>query len=211
MRWRIAVEADDGVRRLDEAEIIEWVIQQASRACRVPAELIIERPRSVPRKQRLAAAQGMRVAACVLRRLGLSVQKVCEALSVSPPAVHSAIRNLRNRREDLKAVQSIIAHDDFERLRAALARTKHDARLAERMERLEERVLRLESTVRSISNPDFRRLDALILAGWGDVPQDKIPLEVLVRALLGLKVPSIKKSPARYGDLTAAISPSPEC
>jgi len=205
------------VRRLDEAEIIEWVIQQASRACRVPAELIIERPRSVPRKQRLAAAQGMRVAACVLRRLGLSVQKVCEALSVSPPAVHSAIRNLRNRREDLKAVQSIIARDDFDLLRATVAQAKRGAHLAERLERLEERVLRLESNVRSITNPDFRRLDALILAGWGDVPQDKIPLEVLVRALLGLNVPSTKPGPAarpetdRYGKLATAASPAPEC
>jgi predicted transcriptional regulator len=205
------VEADEGVSRLNEAEIIEWVIQQASRACRIPAELIIERPRSIPRKQRLAAARGMRVAACVLRRLGFSVQEICGALSVSPPAVHSAIRNLRNRREDRIAVESIIAHDEFNDLRDAVAQAKQNAHLNERLERLEARVLRLESAVRSISSPDFRRLDALILAGWGDVPQDKIPLEVLVRALLGLKVPSTKKSPARCDELAAAMSPAPEC
>jgi predicted RecB family endonuclease len=204
------VEADEGVSRLNEAEIIEWVIQQASRACRIPAELIIERPRSIPRKQRLAAARGMRVAACVLRRLGFSVAKICEALRASLPAVHSAIRNLRNRREDRIAVESIVAHDEFNDLRDAVAQAKQNAHLNERLERLEARVLRLESTVRSISNPDFRRLDALILAGWGDVPQDKIPLEVLVRALLGLKVPSTRKQPVRCGQLAAAVSPAPE-
>jgi len=52
------------------------------------------------------------------------------------------------------------------------------------------RVLKPESAIRPMRSADFRRLDGLILAGWGDICQAKIPTAVLIRALLGLPLPS---------------------
>ena len=200
-----------------QSKAINWALERASRACQISPDLITDRPRRGLRRIVLAAARGARITACLLRALGLSAGSIGWALGLSAPAVNTAVRRARASPRDAAVVQRIIKSDEFRELRAVIREAKRDWPIVERVARIEERMLRLESMVRSVTSPDFRRLDALILAGWGGVPQDKIPLEVLVRALLGLNVPPPRPGPAtraetdKCGELATAASPAPEC
>ena len=167
----------------------DWVLEQVAEACGTTPDLILARPKSLPVAERQRAARGFRVACAVLRRLGLRPQQIAEVLGATASAVQYAIGQVRQSHEDVAIVNSILAMSEARQFAEQLGAAQDVGSLADRLDALEQRVLSLESAVRRLSDADFRRLDALILAGWGDVRQDKIPADVLIRALLGLPVP----------------------
>jgi len=132
-------------------------------------------------------ASARRVAACALRRLGLKPRQIAAGLHLRECSVRGMIRKAKITAQEAALVADIVARAGEQGLSLA---SRGSGSLAERVAMLEQRLLALESAVRAIRFPDFRRLDALILAGWGDVRQDKIPTAVLIRALLGLPLPS---------------------
>ena len=133
-----------------------------------------------------AACRGFRVAASVLLRLGFPPRQVAAMLNTLGPAVHNARKRVSRQPQESRLVEQILAMPEARQFAQA---SDGNGMLADRLAALEQRVLALESAVRSLPSVDFRRLDALILAGWVDVCRDRIPVDVLVRALLGLPVP----------------------
>ena len=185
------------MHELDEAKrrAAEWAIREVAKACGTSPDLILSRPRSAPNDVKFAAFRGFRVAVGVMAKLGLSSRDAAAALGALRTTITNVRRHLRTARSEKAIVESIMRKPEALEFVRLLASTNSTRLLLDRMEALEQRVLALESGLRRLGNPDFRRLDALILAGWADIPQSNIPLEILVRALLGLPVPS----PGQYG------------
>jgi hypothetical protein len=165
--------------------IVDWTIRQVAQAFDLPAELVV-RPRSVQGFSRGEIASARRVAACALRRLGLKPRQIAAGLQLRECSVRGMIRKAKVTAQEAALVADIVSRAGEQGLSLA---SDDSGSLTERVAMLEQRLLALESAVRAMRSPDFRRLDALILAGWGDVRQDKIPTDVLIRALLGLPVP----------------------
>jgi len=122
-----------------------------------------------------------------MRELGLRRNIVAAAQRTLPTTVNNVVRGVRGRLDEARLVKGILALPEARQFARA---GNGYGLLMDRIAALEPRVLRPESAIRSMRSADFRRLDALILAGWGDICQNKVPTAVLIRALLGLPLPS---------------------
>jgi hypothetical protein len=172
----------------DEARrAADWALEQAAAACNTSVDLILARPQSLRSAERKRALKGFHVACAAMLELGLRRNIVAAAQRTLPTTVNNVVRGVRGRLDEARLVEGILALPEARQFARA---GNGYGLLMDRIAALEPRVLKPESAIRSMRSADFRRLDALILAGWGDICQAKIPTAVLIRALLGLPIPS---------------------